>query len=393
MSGGEFATGGAGTLGFAHVGALKAMSDLEVPIDVIGGTNQGAIMGALYAMTLSGVECQRQARLLAKSLGSTTNVWDVTVPILSRFNGYRFSRVIRDLLRPNTHIEDLWISYFCVCTNITKVGAEVCTRGSLWQAVRASMTVVGLVPPMYSPRGLLVDGGYANNLPADYMRQRVGNGLVIACDVEHTNNAVFRTVAPYPDGSISGLSLLPWQIAMWALFPYHVMTGQSSDRLVRFVQRMFRIMPSHNQLMEQLLVLTHQIQLRKSVAATIDFLIKPHSDHTGSLNSSKFEQIVTAGYQEAHDTLRRAREQAVVTMHNLSETPAATRPPLHRPSVSILSDLIDDVPRGSSRWEMHGMGEALLALREQQRLETSIHALGSTDLISRVRDSVPGQLM
>ena len=79
-------------------------------------------------------------------------------------------------------------------------------RGTLWRLVRASMTIVGLVPPVYHEGELLVDGGYLNNIPVDVMRG-LGVDSVIVVDVEDKDASVWRNLSAY-DGGISGWQLL-----------------------------------------------------------------------------------------------------------------------------------------------------------------------------------------
>ena len=79
-------------------------------------------------------------------------------------------------------------------------------RGTLWRLVRASMTIVGLVPPVYHEGELLVDGGYLNNIPVD-VRRGLGVDSVIVVDVEDKDASVWRNLSAY-DGGISGWQLL-----------------------------------------------------------------------------------------------------------------------------------------------------------------------------------------
>lgn len=69
-------------------------------------------------------------------------------------------------------IEDLWIPYFCITTDLTASKMRVHTHGSLWRYVRSSMSLSGYLPPLCDPADghLLLDGGYVNNLPADVMK-------------------------------------------------------------------------------------------------------------------------------------------------------------------------------------------------------------------------------
>ena len=77
----------------------------------------------------------------------------------------------------------------------------------LWRLVRASMTIVGLLPPVYEEgEGLLVDGGYMNNIPVDVMRS-MGVDTVIVVDVESKDDSGWRNLMPF-DGGVSGWQLL-----------------------------------------------------------------------------------------------------------------------------------------------------------------------------------------
>ena len=76
------------------------------------------------------------------------------------------------------HIEDLWIPFFCTSTDICRFEERVHTEGLLWRYIRASMSLVGFVPPMCDHDSLLVDGGYANNYPVVHA-PKFGGGLII----------------------------------------------------------------------------------------------------------------------------------------------------------------------------------------------------------------------
>jgi NTE family protein len=83
-------------------------------------------------------------------------------------------------------IEDLWLSYFCVSANMTRTELCVHRRGSVHDAVGASMAIPGVTPPILAAEGdLLVDGGVLDNLPTGIMRG-LGPGPIIAVDVSAT---------------------------------------------------------------------------------------------------------------------------------------------------------------------------------------------------------------
>ncbi|CAF3655549.1 unnamed protein product [Adineta steineri] len=206
--------GGGGARGCAHVGIIQAMQEAGIPIDLIGGTSIGALMGAMWADELNVKGFIDRAREWCKKM---TSFWrkiiDLTYPITSMFTGAGFNETIEEALL-DVQIEDLWIPYFCITTDISASKMRVHTSGSAWRYVRASMTYAFYLPPMCDPNDghlllgslwryvrasmslsgyfpplcdpndghLLLDGGYVNNLPADVM-YKLGAHTVLAVDV------------------------------------------------------------------------------------------------------------------------------------------------------------------------------------------------------------------
>ena len=78
--------------------------------------------------------------------------------------GHEFNRGIWKSLA-DTQIEDMWLPYFAVTTNITWSRKEVHTSGYAWRYVRASMSLSGFLPPLCDEGNMLLDGGYLDNLP------------------------------------------------------------------------------------------------------------------------------------------------------------------------------------------------------------------------------------
>jgi predicted acylesterase/phospholipase RssA/CRP-like cAMP-binding protein len=202
---------GGGARGLAHVGVLQALETLQIPIDAIGGTSQGSLVAALYAQGHSAGSIGKAISKYASVCGSVLcMVLDLTLPILSVFNGKRFQQAVKTTLSDGAqNIEDLLTSFFCVTTNLSTGEPHIHTRGVLWRAVRASMSIVGLVPPIIDENGhLICDGGYSDNLPVDAMR-KMGASVIIAVDVEDRDVSAWSNLAMPVEGVLSG-----WQI-MW----------------------------------------------------------------------------------------------------------------------------------------------------------------------------------
>jgi predicted acylesterase/phospholipase RssA len=171
--------GGGGARGFAHLGVLRALEEAGVPIDRVGGTSMGAIIGALYAR---GYDWQTMVDLSRWGWVKLQPHKVYTLPLISLLSAVKAEKML-DRMYAEDRIEDLWTDFFCVSTNITRTEVVVHREGSLRKAVSASMSLPGITPPRLGSSGdLLVDGGVLNNLPTDVM-QRLGEGPVIAVDV------------------------------------------------------------------------------------------------------------------------------------------------------------------------------------------------------------------
>ncbi|XP_042079642.1 patatin-like phospholipase domain-containing protein 7a [Haplochromis burtoni] len=176
--------GGGGARGCSQVGIMRALCEAGIPVDLIGGTSIGSLMGALYAEDRSHSRLRIRAREWAMEMTSVfRKVLDLTYPITSMFSGASLNSGINNVFK-SKQIEDLWIPYFNITTDITASAMRVHTDGSLWRYVRASMSLSGYLPPLCDPKDghLLMDGGYINNLPADVARS-MGAKVVIAIDV------------------------------------------------------------------------------------------------------------------------------------------------------------------------------------------------------------------
>src|SRR5438552_17070789 len=108
------------------------------------------------------------------------------------------------MLAADTRIEDLWVKYFCVSTNLTRAEGLVHEDGPLYKWLLATASLPGYYPPIPVDGDLLVDGGLLNLLPADVMR-RLGVGTIIGVDV--TVRQDLRTDMTYQD-YLSGWPLL-----------------------------------------------------------------------------------------------------------------------------------------------------------------------------------------
>ncbi|KAK7686677.1 hypothetical protein QCA50_010277 [Cerrena zonata] len=157
--------GGGGARGISHLGVIRALEEYGIPIDHVGGTSIGALVGGLYAREGDLLSAVGRAKQFSGRMG---NIWrtlsDVTYPIVAYTTGHEFNRSIYKAFY-DLHIEDMWLPYFCNSTNINTSTMEIHETGYAWRFIRASMTLVGLLPPLCDNGNMLVDGGYIDNLP------------------------------------------------------------------------------------------------------------------------------------------------------------------------------------------------------------------------------------
>jgi predicted acylesterase/phospholipase RssA/CRP-like cAMP-binding protein len=173
--------GGGGPRGFAHLGVMRALDEAGVPVDAIGGTSIGAVMGAFRALDL---DADTRERWALSGFVESGNLFPPTFPILS----YSSARKVRELLESDQYlgdrtVEETWIPFFCVSANLTRAEVVVHERGPLATAVRASLSLPGIFPPVRSGSDFLVDGGVLNNLPVDIMRHHFRAGSIVAVDL------------------------------------------------------------------------------------------------------------------------------------------------------------------------------------------------------------------
>lgn len=177
--------GGGGAKGFAHVGVLRALDEIGVAVDLIGGNSMGALIAAQFACGIPLPEIIAQTRTFASG-GER-----LTLPLISLVSGKRVSRDLQKMFG-DQNCDGQWIPFFAAACNLTKGRTTVQDSGPIWRAVLASNSPAGLFPPVLQNGDMLVDGAILENVPVDAMRMRLGtalerrrgNGTIIAIDVD-----------------------------------------------------------------------------------------------------------------------------------------------------------------------------------------------------------------
>ena len=254
---------GGGARAYAHLGAIRALREAGSPIDFIGGTSMGAMIGAGIAVGWDDEELERRIR---HAFVDSSPVADIAFPMIAMTRGDTTRRRIQENF-DGLDIADLWLPYFCVSSNLTTGHHQVHKRGSLSRALQASSALPGVLPPVIDGDAVLVDGAVLRNFPADVMRAW-HRGPVVGVDVSRSRGLTAADIAPPP-------SILKWIL--------------SGDFL--------KGPPIVSLLIRAATVSTGREQAASREAT--DLLIQPKVDHIEIRDWKAFDPAVQAGYDGA----------------------------------------------------------------------------------------------
>jgi NTE family protein len=269
------ALGGGSARGFAHVGVLRWFEEHRIPIDFVAGTSMGGLIGGAFASGMSAAELERlltdtdwnemfgassyayknvrrkqDARAYPSRLEFGLKGGGLAMPT-SLNNGQHVDFLLARIAAPYHGLamfDDLPTPFRCVAVDLRSATQVVLERGSLAQALRATMSLPGIFPPVEIDGRVLVDGGAMNNVPADVVRA-MGADVVIAVNVGSV--AESRTV------STSLLGLI----------------GNTVDAMM--------------------------VASTRRGMATADLVINPTLDGFGSLDWRRADQLAKSGYDAA----------------------------------------------------------------------------------------------
>jgi len=202
------ALSGGGAKGFAHVGVLRVLEEVGLPVDYITGTSMGSIIGGLYAIGYSVDELEAIAvttdwrdlfsdRVSRRQLAIESKLADgrylLTLPLdgikpglpTGLIAGQKISTLFERLTLPYHHVSDFRnfpIPFACVATNIATGNVVVLDHGYLPEAMRASMAIPSVFTPMEIDDRLLVDGMLVRNFPVEEVKA-MGADIIVGVDV------------------------------------------------------------------------------------------------------------------------------------------------------------------------------------------------------------------
>lgn len=167
---------GGAALGYAHIGVIKQLEKNNIPIDMVVGTSMGGLVGASYC---SGLSTEQMIDVASKF--KTINFIDLNFNRSGLFSGQGIMRKVNKFI-PNINIEDMKIPFACVGCDINNEKEVVYDKGSVLTAVRATISMPGVMVPVKDGRNYIIDGGIMNNLPED-VAKNMGADIIISVDV------------------------------------------------------------------------------------------------------------------------------------------------------------------------------------------------------------------
>jgi len=267
---------GGGARGIAHLGVIKAFEELDVPIDVVGGTSFGSIAAVMRAIGMSEAEMRD---VVNRGVGKSGALIDLTAPAMALTKGARLLDVLRGAFG-DAALEDVWLRCFCISSNLTTARPQMHVRGNAVAAVRASVAIPGVFPPVATADGdLLVDGSIMNNLPVDVMAEFADGGPLVAVNL--------RSRAHLAAGDLSAEGVMSgWRLLLNRFLP-------------------FRDTPEVPSLMA---LLARATETGSSMADHVleqaaDYVLHPPVSDFGPMDFTAIDDLIEAGYRYTMEEL------------------------------------------------------------------------------------------
>jgi predicted acylesterase/phospholipase RssA/CRP-like cAMP-binding protein len=262
--------GGGAARGFSHVGTYRALHEANIPIDWIGGTSIGAIMGVAIAMFETPALIEEKVK--AAFVGGRP-FGDFTLPLVSILAGQRMNTLTRKYMPGD--IEDLAIPFFAISSDISTGSINVHESGPIWRATGASAALPGVLPPMIYRHSLAVDGAVLNNLPVDVMSEKpIGTIYAAVLSSRDEYEISFDDVPS------------PWQILLDRLLP-----AGNKRHIPGLAALLFKATEVANR------------KRTRDLAESADVLFKPPVQDFNLLSVDHFDDVVKAGYEHAKAVL------------------------------------------------------------------------------------------
>lgn len=172
--------GGGGARGVSHIGVLKVLQENGIKPDFLVGCSMGSMIGAYYAL---GLDMDKLEEFVTgyRKRDAIMDLLDIGIPLRSVLKGRKVDKFISKLLK-KSKFSQTKIPLYIMATDLETGEEVVLSRGDISEAVKASLCVPGIFPPVKIGRRYLIDGGVTNPTPID-VAKRMGAKKIIAVDL------------------------------------------------------------------------------------------------------------------------------------------------------------------------------------------------------------------
>lgn len=269
--------GGGGARGAAYIGVIRALLEAGIPLDIVGGTSAGALMATEYAMGCGYDEMKE----MNKKFYQTNRLKRYTLPIISLIRPQILIALAKEMFG-EVQLEDLWINSFAISCNISTCQVVVHRQGPLGKAIRATIAVPGIVPPVIEGRHLLVDGGLLESLPLDIMKE-LNDGPII-------------TVNASPDQPLVLEKELNQSPSAWEMLSSWLNPFKKSLQ-----------MPTITTLMSRVVTVNQSYKIQQ-IEKTAEFYLKLPVEEFGMLDFTAIDQLAEMGYDYTRQQILRWKQ-------------------------------------------------------------------------------------
>ena len=313
------ALSGGAVRGIAHIGVLKALNEGSIPVDMIVGTSAGAFVGACYAKegnvallqeTVLGIDWKKLVRL-------------ADVNLISLGKGFVHGQTVKSILLScigDVEFADLKIPFAVVATDAQSMEEIIINKGSVVEAVRASVSMPVIFTPVKWGDRFLIDGGVVNPLPVDIVRN-MGAEIVIAVNVlgiaqpKKREKPAKERAKMRPAPSLEGMHVSVVNKEIDNLLREHKGNIMVFDELSRVAKskvytgrgKIDRRTPNIFDVLTQVIHAMEYDKMRSSIKAA-DIVISPDVSDIGTFGFEKREEAITRGYRAARDILPQLQE-------------------------------------------------------------------------------------
>jgi NTE family protein len=293
--------GSGGARGLAHIGIIKVLEENHIPIDIVIGTSIGALIGGIYASGKNADSMEKIVRNVNKII-----VAKILIPKLfgpGFIDNKRVIEFIKELVG-NTKIENLKIPFACVATDFITGEEVVFNKGSLAEAIMASIAIPTIFQPVFINNRYLLDGGLSNPLPISIAAEMNAN-KIIAVNVSPDPQRITKKIKSKKTEDAKRLiKKLPTMFSNM-LFENKEISSKDSpaDKVADALKTQLYSPTLMRVFLQSISISTNNLITQQLRYAKPDILISPKIEDFDMLEFYKGSEIIDRGYNEALKSL------------------------------------------------------------------------------------------